>query len=207
MTEQADETEGVAETGRAAVRLHLITPLQQAGLRRPPRVTVEALDDMLARLVTYLAYMSPANLATLAETCINNAGGARHDEWPSEVLIRSWAHGLQARPFEEHRIVASWLASVEGPVAEAGGWLVELYRYLRRRQIPPSPYDQTQMRREAQDNARRIILIRERIAVEKASPEERGWLEAYLADQRRAEAIVDQGKTKRLAPVPHQVAS
>ena len=194
-----DEDANIPDAGRRAVRSCLVDVLDAAGLRRIKGVSVLAHDAMVARLVDRLAYMTAANLTTLAETCLDNAGGAKHDEWPSEVILRSWAQGLQARPFAEHRIVSSWLASVEGPVAEAGGWLVELYRHLRRRPRPPSSYELQRIRDDARDNHHRVTRIRERMAVDRATVEDQAWLEAYLADTRQARAIVDSGKQGRLA--------
>lgn len=189
--------EGQTETGRAAVRALLLARLDQAGLVRPKGVSAEAHAAMRARLVDALDHMTPANLVTLAELVIENGAGPQRACWPSEAVVRSWAQALQPRPLAQHRIVTSWLASVKGPVAEAGGWLVELYRFLDRHHRPPGSYDEKLLRDQAAENNRQRGLIRSRIERGAASQADLVWSEAYAEDQRRAQAAVDSGRGRR----------
>jgi hypothetical protein len=179
---------------RARVKALLVERVRLAGLRRPRGFSVADQEAVALRLCDRLGYMTADNLQTLAETLIDNAGDGL---WPSERLVMTFAHALQVPPLTEHRIIGSWLASVEGPKAEAGGYLVELYRYLARAGRPPMPVDARQIRTEAAANARQVLLIRDRIGREVAGAEDRAWLERYLADQQAARAIVAAGAEKR----------
>ncbi|SDX92032.1 hypothetical protein [Roseicitreum antarcticum] len=183
--------------GKAAVRQHLIGRLTDAGLVRPKGMTVDKLSEMQGRLVGALAYMDPENLMTLAEEMMGIAGGPLRNQWPSEVIVRNHAHGLQPPPFEQPRIVSSWLASVEGPQAEAGGWLVPLYRFLRRYRRPLMPYDMRSIRDEANEDSRQITLIKGRIARGSASDGDRAWLVEWQRDEAEARRIVRDGAARR----------
>lgn len=180
--------------GRAAVKDLLTDRLDAAGLQRPKGVSVDGHAMTRRRLEDHLSYMDPENLMTLAEALLDSVTGAH---WPSELVVRQMAHALQAPPAGQKRIVTSWLASVEGPMAEAGGWLVELYRFLLRHGRPPLSMDMRQIREQAAGNARRVEMIRGRIDRDVASGEDREWLERYLADQRAARAVVEQGAQRR----------
>ena len=188
---------GVEETGRAQVRRHLIDRLEAAGLRRGTGVTVEAHAARVERIVAALAYMTPRNLDTLADLTLRNAQGGYRDCWPPEVAIVNWGRSLQAPPLRDHRIITSWLASVEGPPAMAAGHHVELYQFLRRRLVPPGPYDRKTIRDEALRNAATLRAYQERITNGSAFREERQWVEEYLRDRAAAEAIIAMGEAKR----------
>ena len=179
---------------RARVMTLLIEPVRLAGVRRARGHSVADHDAAMTRLSDRLAYMTEDNLQTLAEVLIDNAPGGM---WPGEQVVMGFAHSLQAAAPSESRIIGSWLASVEGPQAEAGGYLVELYRFLRRGGRPPLAMDVRQIKADAASNARRVELTRDRIAREVASAEDREWLQGYLADQQAARAIVEQGARKR----------
>lgn len=191
------EAAALAETGRAQVRRHLIDRLDEAGLRRGHGMTVEAHAAKVERIVAALAYMTPANLITLAELTLANAQGGFKDSWPPEAAVLNWGRSLQAPPLRENRIITSWLASVEGPPARASGTHVELFRFLRRRLVPPGPYDRAQIRAEADRNARTLAVYRERIGKGVAHADERAWVADYLRDRAAAEAIIDLGEAKR----------
>lgn len=190
---------GMADHGRAVVRSVFLARLDAAGLVRPKRASVAEHEARLSQVVDYLSYMSRANLAALAEVVLTSQARAKSIEWPSEATIRLWAETIQRRPFRENRIMRSWLGSVEGPVAEARGHLVELYRHLRKTGLPPQrgPYADHLMAQEAQDNRRRVALIEEKLAAEVASPEERAWLAEYRRDEQDARALVDAGRARR----------
>lgn len=193
---------GAVAEGKAAVRLYLMQRLDEAGLVRMKGVTADVHARMLDRLTDKLAYLGAANLMVLAECVIDyaaHAPGAGRGAWPAEVLIIGWAHGMQAPAPQNSPIVASWLRSIEGPVADAGGYLVELYRHLIRHPVPVMSFTLTKIKEEARDNQRRQALIRDRMARKVDGQEDRQWLEAYLSDERTARALVDLGKAGRLA--------
>lgn len=184
-------------SGKAAVRDLLVGRVNAAGLVRRKGMSAEAHDAVLGRLCEHLAYMTPENLRTLAELVIEAGDGPARTWWPAEVTVRGLASALQQRPITQHRIVTSWLASVEGPVAEAGGWLVELYRFLCRHRRPPMAMDQRQLREEAAENNRRMGIVQDRIERGAAQDADRAWLAKYLEDGREARAIVDAGRAAR----------
>jgi hypothetical protein len=179
---------------RARVIALLIEPVRLAGVRRRKGLTVADHDVWLTRLCGLLGYMGAENLQTLADEVIKHAPGGT---WPDEKLLMSWAHRMEKPPVTEDRIFGSWLASIEGPKAEAGGYLVELYLFLLKNRRVPGPIDDRDVRSEAVANARRVELTRDRIARDVASDEDRQWLQHYLADQQAARAIVEQGAQRR----------
>lgn len=189
--------DGAEETGRAQVRRHLIDRLDAAGLRRGTGLTVEAHAARVERIVAALSYMTPRNLDTLADLMLRHAMGSCRDCWPTEVVVINWGRSLQAPPLRDHRIISSWLSSVEGPPALAAGYHVELFQFLRRRLVPPGPYDRMTIRDEAQRNAATLRVYQERIANGSAFREERQWVEDYLRDRAAAEAIIAMGEAKR----------
>ncbi|MEI4485611.1 hypothetical protein V8J36_05370 [Frigidibacter sp. MR17.14] len=193
MAEKQEEGTVAVEpmTGRAAVRALLIERLDQAGLQRPRKVTADVHEATKKRLVEGLAYMLAENLMTLAEVLI---GASRDGYWPAEVLVRQMAASLQAPPARESRIFNSWLASIEGPKAAADGTLVELYRFLIHRGVPPGPIDKRGIAERSEQNNRRIQLISERV---QPSAEETAWLEAHRRDEAVALEIVEGGNKKR----------
>jgi hypothetical protein len=124
-------------------------------------------------------------------------------------LIIGWAEALQPRPWAMKRIVSSWLASVRGPEAEAGGWLVQLYRFLRDKPRAPLPGDILALQRQSADDSRSVALIRDRMARGVQRPDDQQWLAAYLADEAQARAFVDQGRAKRagVSEINNEVAA
>jgi hypothetical protein len=187
-----------AAAGRAQVRDLLVDRVNAAGLVRRKGVTNAAHAALIDRLCGHLAYMTPDNLRTLAELVIDAGDGPGRTWWPAETTVRGLAEAVQARPLVQHRIVGSWLASVEGPVAEAGGWLVELYRFLRQHKRPPFAWDKRRLREEAAENNRRLGLLRDRVERNAAGPEDLAWLVSYAEDAREARAIVDAGRAARV---------
>lgn len=194
-----NELDTGSEAGRALVREALIRPLRAAGLRRARGQTEAAQAAAIDHLIGQLDHMTAENLRTLADVVIDHAAtpGPAQGHWPAEVLIIGWARGLQPRPFRLSRIVTSWLASIEGPKADAGGWLVPLYRFLRLRQVPPTPYDMGKITDQARADARQLAIVEDRIARGACGDTDRDWHLAWLNDQQAARAIVDQGRGKR----------
>lgn len=197
MMERECETQDVL-SGRKAVRVNFIQRVQAAGLVRAKACKTEAdHDSMIRRLVEYLAYLSPASIETLADQVLDLASGPKRNQWPTELCIRQMADALERRPFAEMPIVKSWLASVEGPQAERGGYLVELFRHLRRNPRPITSYDLQMIRTQAAENRRTQVLIDERRRHGIDRTEDDDWVSAYCQDQERARAIVASGDHKR----------
>lgn len=189
------------EAGKQAVRDLLIQPLTDAGLKRPKGLSVADHARAVAMLVRDLDHMSPENLRTLCDAVLRQATlpGAGQGCWPAAVMIIAWGHGLQVRPFRLHRLVTSWLASVEGPMAEAGGYLVQLLRFLRQHKRPPTKFDMAKVKEQAGEDNRHLSVVEDWVARGTAAPSERDWLEAYLRDQQMARDFVDQGRARRVA--------
>lgn len=187
------------EEGRHAVRVHLVNRLRDAGLRPRKGVTEAMQAKIMDHLVDWLGYMAPANLQVLAESVLHHAAqpGPAQGYWPSEILVRAWAEALQPKPFDEHPIIASWLRSREGPMADAGGYLVELLRWLRRHRRPLTPADLAQVKREAADMQGRLVRVRERIAKGVPWPDDHDTLSRYMADLAQARQFVEAGQARR----------
>ncbi len=179
--------------GRALVRQLLIERLDLACPKRRRGMSTAQHDEMSARLVARLAYMTPENLRTLAYSMV---AAAKDGVWPAEGAVLFCATGLQPEPEDQHPIFCSWLASVEGPKAEAEGYLVELYGFLRSQRVrrAPSEWELRELREQAKDNARSLARIR---ASAEPTAQERRELASYEAAERAARAIVAQGNRKR----------
>lgn len=185
-----EQAEGHGATGRALVRERLVTRLTEAGVQRPKAMRVSDLDALWRRLVEDLAYMSPDNLDTLADQLLDIVAQDRQVRLPAEIVIRQMARALQAKPLVEARIVTSWFRSVEGPIALAGGYGVELLRFLQSQGKPPGPYDMRKIRERAAANDRQRQVIAQNAAVNRATPDELAWAEAYARDAARVHDIV-----------------
>lgn len=189
-----DVQSDVQQDGKAMVREKLIARLDQAGLVRKRGSSLADHEATMKRLVDHLAYMTPDNVEVLAESLIDaQVGGI----WPAEIVVRQWAQALQAAPVERPKIISSWLASVEGPKAELGGYLVELYRFLIRHKRPPLFGDLRQITDEAGENVRRLEIVQGRIDRGTVTDEDRQWHGRYMADRAAARAVVDGGRQRR----------
>lgn len=196
MTGDGAGDEGKPETGKAAVRLHLIERLEAAGFVKPGRVGKEAFEAGKKYLAERLAYMSVGNLQMLAETIID---GASSREWPTETLLMQMARRIEAPPPMQCRAM-TWLESKEGPMAVLRGDLVEIFRFIRAKLRPPYGWEMPKLAEQARENARRLVIISEWERSEAgARQEERAWRDAYLADQVAALALVDKGNARRAA--------
>ncbi len=188
------------EAGRAVVRALLVYRLTAAGLR--PRRGLSAADHArsMDALVGHLAYMARDNVVTLAEIILTEAAkpGAT-GRWPSEVMVRQWAEALQKKPFRQHRIIRNWIASREGPVAEAGGYLVPLLRWLKRHQRAVMVHDLAQIRAEGADEQLRLAAMRQRISEGRPWPDDHARLEAWARDHAEALQYLDEGNLRRAA--------
>lgn len=195
------EDEESFEAGRAVVRDVLVNRLNAAGLRPRKGLTAAAHAKAMDHLVQWLAYMAHDNVATLAETILTHAAkpGPEMGAWPAEVLIRNWAEAMQARPFRLHPIVASWLRSREGPTAMAGGYLVELLRWLKRHRRPCMTFDLVAIKEAAADEQRRMAAIRDRVGAGGGGRDDHEALAAWQRDWAEAMQYVDEGNAGRMA--------
>jgi hypothetical protein len=193
MASEAQDVNGLVE-GKAAVRLHLIDRLEAAGMTRPRRMGVEAFEAGKKHLTERLAYMSVENLQVLADALIDTAAS---NEWPSEIVMMQLARGIQTPPPAQSRALTSWLASVEGPKAVAGGYLVDLFRFIRHRLRPPTPFEMREIGERAREHDRRRQIIQEKIRAEMATDDDRNWLMGWMRDEELALALVDEGNKKR----------
>ena len=185
--------------GRELMRVHFAERLAQAGLQRPRGMTEDAFNQMMRRLVRGLSYLSLPSIETLADQVMDAAAGQKRNQWPSELMIRQMAQALEQRPLEYRPIVASWLGSVEGPRAIAGGYLVEMLRWLRAHSRPILPYDLRSIHEQANENRRRRQIITERRRAGDDREEDRAWLLEYAEDERQALGIIDRAQAARQA--------
>jgi hypothetical protein len=188
------ETEGLE--GKAAVKALLLERLEEAGFLKPRRLGAEAFEKGKAYMAERLAYMTADNLMVLADALVDTAQGS---DWPSEIVVMQLARGIQAPPAATSRALSSWLASVEGPKAVAGGYLVDLYRFIRGKLRPPMPFEMNLVMGRAVENARHRMMVDDRVRRNAASDEDRAWLVSWLGDEREALALVDAGNAKRAA--------
>lgn len=194
-------TTGEAEnlSGRAQVRAVLVQPLVLAGLIRAPGVTVAQHDAFLARLVDRLAYLDLGALNTLCEVVLNLAEGRLHNQWPSFATIWNTCQRIsrQPPPDEERHIMTTWLRSRGGPVAAAGGYLVELHGFLRRIGRPPGDYELAKIKEQGAENARTKDRLADKQARGMASPSESDWVARYLDQVAYCEELVAGGERAR----------
>lgn len=198
MTEGGDGAEEARAAGRARVREILLVPL--AGLERPRGVAAAEYEALADRL----AYMTPEALRGLCEFVLAVAGKAARGGrvvCPAPSLIRAFAHGIQLPPPHQSDYVASVMRSVLGLEALHGGWLVQLYRHLRKFGPPlaMSDWQKGQLRDAAAEDARQLARVRERRDAGAPWPEDRAWLAAWHDDLRAAEALVAEGEARRAA--------
>lgn len=184
---------------RARVRALLIQPLDAAGLVRSPRIKAADHEAMLDRLQDRLGYLPDGLLSALCEAVLRIAEGPLQHHWPAYATIWNTACRLMPPPDDESHIMTSWLASIEGPVARAGGYLVELHAFLRRFGRPPGSFEMSKIRTDAQDNQRRRLRVEEWITKGHAKTEDRDWLDWYLRRLAECEALVAGGEAKRAA--------
>lgn len=170
--------------GKAQVRRCLIDPLIRKGLVRKRGQSLEEHEAFLASLEARLAYMFEDKLLALAEVCEVYAGGARKNTWPAEASIMNWARRLQIPPASQSRLVRTYLQSEAGKAAKLGGYLVELFWYLKQFGVPPNAYSMEKIRSEAEANKGRRARIQREAEVDGAAPSDLRWVQQYM-DVRR----------------------
>lgn len=171
--------------GKNRVRLVLIDPLVSRGMVRKRGRSVEDHQKMLDSLAARLAYMDADRLAALAEVVERQAEGPRKNIWPAEVSITNWARRLQEPPASASRLVRSYLQSGAGDAAVSGGYLVELFQYLKKYGAPPNDYSLKTIRESAEVNRRTCASIERDRDAGRAGSRDLTWLQGYMDTRRR----------------------
>lgn len=187
--------------GRTRVRELFIARLEADGLVRPRGATVAEHDAFLQKLVERLSYLPGPDLTVLAECTLRRAQGKQMNEWPAFATIWNLAQTIcrTPEPDEAKHIMTTWLRSRGGPVARDGGYLVELWRYLRAFGCPPGQLQLDRIKAEAEENRRtraQAIARRERGI---ASPSDLDWLERYAKAEDYCLRLVSGGEEARAA--------
>lgn len=184
--------------GKARVLEHLIDPLNAIGMVRKKGMTLETHKSVLDSIAARLAYMETNFLQALAEVVEAHAVGPDKDQWPSVTNITGWARSLQQPPASESRLVRSFLQSAPGRRAVDGGYIVELRKFLKKHGCPPSDFNMTHIRNEADENSRQRMRIKENINVGRATDQERQWLDAWQKAEDTCMVIIS-AKSKGVA--------
>jgi hypothetical protein len=188
----------VLRAGKERVRENLIRPLTKGGMIRKRGTSKVAEDEMIANLEARLSYMTESNLKALAEVVERYAGGKHKNVWPAEVSIYNWARAIQFPPASESRLVRSYLQSAAGRAAEGGGYLVELFWYLKKFGAPPNTYSLSEIKREADDNRSARARIKREQEQGRASHRDLNWVEGYYHTERRCLDLIN-AKTSEAA--------
>lgn len=179
-------------TGRAAVRAHLIDPLNKGGMVRPKRMTVTDHEAELKELLDGLSHMKPADLDGLRKLVISHAEANPVPHWPRAAAILNWAWRTHPPPPRDNSYVISVLRSALGRRARDEGWLVEFFVDARRfGPPPPGEYSISRLKERAERNERQCNRIRQRIEEGSARAVDHQWLEGYHAARAEAESIMD----------------
>lgn len=194
MSEETTDGALTPAEARARVETVLLARLRSAGYRKPKGLAQGDFDLGQAALADRLAYLTRDNLETLAESIVD---AAPLPNFPPERWVLDLAKSLQPPPPRASRLLSSWLASVEGPKAVARGDLVQLYRYLRDKKVPPSDWDRKGITEQARRDDHDLILWRDRLARKVITDTDRMALARYEADLAEALALVDAGNAAR----------
>ncbi|TNJ48098.1 hypothetical protein [Phaeobacter sp. B1627] len=177
--------------GKARVRSLLITPLERRGMERRRAVRLEEHQVFLASLEARLAYMQAEKLVALAEVVERHGTGKLKTIWPTEISIMNWARLLQVPPASESRLVRTYLQSGAGRAAREGGFLVELFTYLKKWGAPPNDYSMAEIRKEADWNRGKLAAIGRAVASGRATASETQWQQGYLKTEARCLDIIN----------------
>lgn len=195
----AGDADQVNLPGRTRVREMFIKRLEGDGLVRPRSATVADHDAFLARLVDRLSYLPGPDLTVLADCVLRRAGGKAMNEWPAFATIWNVAQTVcrTPEPDEAKHIMTTWLRSRGGPVARDGGYLVELWRYLRTFGCPPTTVALDRIRAEAEENRRTRAQALARKERGIATPSDLDWLVNYARAEEYCLRLVAGGEEAR----------
>jgi hypothetical protein len=177
-------------TGKARVRLVLIEPLEQGGMKRARGVTAQGHDAFLDKVASELRHMSEDALKGLREYLITVAG--EKCVWPrlNFVLAKAWA--LEPKPPRNSDYAKSIVRSAMGRAAKAGGYLPELFSEARRLGPPSTKLQVAKLEQLAEDNRHLERVIEQRRARGIERPEDNAWLAHYRKWHDAANKIVDE---------------
>lgn len=186
---------GTRAEAEARVDALLLEPL--AGLKRGKdgdgkRLGLDAHAKMLARLRSWLAYLDDDQLAGLRDHVV---ALSIKDEWPSEAHIRRVAMALCPAPSEASPYPRSMMTSVLGFRAMAEGWAFEMYQEVKRHGPPPfveGGWKEKQLREEAAENQRRLLIARENVAAGIATAAQVTFLNHWHKDMAEIRAMQDE---------------
>ncbi|WP_406735884.1 hypothetical protein [Thioclava sp. GXIMD4215] len=150
--------------GEKRVQAVLIEPLLRQGLAKPSTLTRAGFEEMQAGLRERLAYMSDLSLSALAEQVAANPGGKAGDRFPIAVKILEWAAEIQPPSDDGSPLLRAVFANGIGQEALRDGWAPELRFWLKQNRRWPNAFVAGQLREQARDNLRRLMLIEENVA-------------------------------------------
>lgn len=187
--------------GRTRVREVFVARLERDGLVRPRAATVADHAAFLARVVDRLSYLPEPDLVVLAECVLRRASGKAMNEWPAFATIWNLAQTVcrQPEPDESRHIMTTWLRSRGGPVARDGGYLVELWRYLRAFGVPPSTAALEMIKREADENRLTCSRLRNKRENGTATASDLDWLDRHARAEAYCLGLVAGGEEARQA--------
>jgi hypothetical protein len=186
-------------TGRKAVRILLIEPLENDGLRKRKGKSVEDHKAFLTKLCDKLSYCEPETLERLRPILGELAEGPSANLWPEIATIKNFAHRMQAPPDRSDDVLYGWLHSRAGEVAKRLGILLATRLFIKAYRKPPVTSGKSDSFKLAQikDRQREIDLdmegIRRRISFQEASNREIDWLRNQEEILAGLEAIVAAG--------------
>lgn len=199
-----DQDAEQVRAGRHAVRTLFWDRLDEAGVVRPKGLTVDQYNALRDRMADRLSYMAAPNLTTLAQLMIDAAQGPWRNRCPEEVVIWNQAKALQQPPLREHPIYTSWVRSIEGPPALAGGYLVELAQFVAKTFRAPFEYELASIKEAADANARRLHLTEGRAERGTAPRDDLQWAAWYVRERDRLSQVVADGMAHRAAQTQAQ---
>ena len=184
------------ETGKARVARILIDPLVQGGMSKSPKQNAGDYAVMLDRLAVKLAYLPEQRLRGLNEFCIRMARGRRHDIWPKEQHVLNWAYRIQPPPADWSEYVCSILRSAMGRRALDEGYHVELFETASRWGPPPTKYDISKMKWQAEENRSKRARVARESQRGVARQDDLQCLRWFTALERQCLAIMETNKDK-----------
>lgn len=188
------------EKGKRRVREILIEPLNAMGMVKKSSVPVAAHAAALEQLESLAAYLPAEDLEVLRGEVMLRAGGKDHDQWPPVINIMKLARAILEPPKSDSQMVASVIGSSMGKRAARNGWLVELYRFMKREgRVPQNEYEQRQLLKISEDNRRKVINARAARDAGRAVSDDLQFLSRYEQDKERAETLLPDAVRQEVA--------